>query len=155
MKIALAADEPYAVHDTIAAELTRRGHLVERFGAIATGNDASWVTTARAAATAIVDGDCDEGIFLCWTGTGIAMAANKIFGIRAALCGDPGTAAGARVWNHANVLCLSNRTLSPDMALEILAAWFDTDPGDKGIAGVRELESLDTSTRSLGVAPPT
>jgi ribose 5-phosphate isomerase B len=150
VKIALCSDEPYPVHADIAAELTRRGHEIVPFGAIATGHDAPWAPTAEAAATAIRDGVCDEGVFLCWTGTGISIAANKLPGIRAALCGDAGTAAGARVWNHANVLCLSNRTLSRDIAREILAAWFDTDPGDAGSDGVEHLERLDRRWRSPG-----
>jgi ribose 5-phosphate isomerase B len=89
-------------------------------------------------------------VFFCWTGTGISMAANKVPGVRAALCGDPGTAAGARVWNHANVLCLSNRTLSRDMAREILDAWFDTEPGERGAAGVSLLEAVDGRWRRDG-----
>lgn len=114
------------------------------FGAVADGQEAPWALVAEAAAHAVVSGACEEGIFFCWTGTGISIAANKVRGIRAALCSDPGQAAAARVWNHANVLCLSNRTLSDDMAKELLAAWLDTSPGDKGAAGVallREVES--------------
>ncbi len=143
MRIALCSDEPYAVHQVILDQLEARGHTVEPFGAIATGADAPWASTAEAAAKAVASGSCDEGIFLCWTGTGISMAANKVRGIRAALCTDPGTAAGARVWNHANVLCLSNRLLSPDLAKEILAAWFDTEVGDKGADGVAELSAVE------------
>jgi len=147
MRIALCSDEPYPVHEVIEQELERRGHETVRFGAVASGTEEPWAPAAEKAALAVAGGDCDEGIFLCWTGTGISMAANKVPGIRAALCGDPGTAAGARVWNHANVLCLSNRTLSPDMAKEILAAWFDTEPGDKGIEGVARLGEIDTRYR--------
>lgn len=143
MKIAICSDEPYPVHDVILAELEARGHEVVRYGALASGVDAPWARTAEAAALAVVEGDCDEGIFLCWTGTGISIAANKVPGIRAALCGDPGTASGARIWNHANVLCLSNRTLSGDMAKEILAAWFDTDAGEDGTQGVRGLLEVE------------
>ena len=61
--------------------------------------------------------------------------------------GDLGTAAGARVWNQANVLCLSHRTLSEDMAREILSAWFDTDPGTRGSAGVAALAKVDGRQR--------
>lgn len=143
MRVALTSDEPYPVHATLRHELERRGHTVVPFGAVADGQEHPWVDAAVEAARAVAAGDCDEGVFLCWTGTGITMAANKVPGIRAALCGDPGTAAGARVWNHANVLCLSNRTLSDDMAKELLAAWLDTDPGDRGAAGVARLVALD------------
>jgi ribose 5-phosphate isomerase B len=147
MRIALCSDEPYPVHDIIRDELTRRGHEVVAFGAIASGAEEPWAEVAESAARAVAGGECDEGVFLCWTGTGISMAANKVAGIRAALCGDPETAAGARVWNHANVLCLSNRTLSGDMAKEILAAWLDTEPGDRGADGVAKLADVDARHR--------
>ena len=147
MRIAVCSDEPYPVHDLIVAELERRGHQVFRFGSLATGSEEPFALVAEESATAVASGDCEEGVFLCWTGTGISIAANKVAGIRAALCGDPGTAAGARVWNHANVLCLSNRTLSGDMAKEILAAWFDTEPGDEGASGVAQLREVDDRHR--------
>ena len=144
MRIAVCSDEPYPVHATLLDELERRGHEVVPFGSIATGQDAPWALTAEEAARAVAGGDCDEGVFLCWTGTGISIAANKVRGIRAALCADPGTAAGARVWNHANVICLSNRTLSRDMAKEILKAWFETEPGTDGAEGVAQLAEVES-----------
>lgn len=147
MRIAVCSDEPYPVHDVLVAELERRGHDVVRFGSLASGREEPWADVAEAAALAVARGECDEGVFSCWTGTGISIAANKVPGVRAALCGDPGTAAGARVWNHANVLCLSNRTLSQDMCREILAAWFDTAPGDRGADGVRRLEAVEERWR--------
>ena len=147
MRIALVSDEPYPVHELICAEVEARGHDVVRFGAFGTGQEAPWALVAEEAALAVARGDCDEGIFLCWTGTGISIAANKVAGVRAALCGDPGTAAGARVWNHANVICLSNRTLSGDMAREILAAWFETAKGSDGEAGVSQVNAVDARHR--------
>ncbi len=147
MRIALCSDEPYPVHELVRAEIERRGHTVVPFGAIASKHDEPWADAAEQAALAVANGVCDEGVFFCWTGTGISMAANKVPGIRAALCIDPGTAAGARVWNHANVLCLSNRLLSNDMAREILAAWFDTEPGTRGAEGVAKMNDLDRRYR--------
>ncbi len=147
MRIALTSDEPYPVHAIVRTEIERRGHTVVPFGAIASGRDEPWVDAAEQAARAVASGACDEGVFFCWTGTGISIAANKVHGIRAALCNDPGTASGARVWNHANVLCLSNRLLSGDMAREILAAWFDTEPGSQGAEGVARLDALDRRER--------
>jgi ribose 5-phosphate isomerase B len=117
------------------------------FGSVATGEESPWALAAEQAAEAVARGDCDQGIFFCWTGTGISMAANKVSGIRAALCSDPGQAAGARVWNHANVLCLSNRTLADDLAKEILQVWFDTEPGERGSAGVADLAGVDERHR--------
>ena len=143
MRIALCSDEPYPVHALVRSLLEERGHEVVPFGSTADGDEAPWADVAERAALSVATGACDEGIFFCWTGTGISMAANKVPGIRAALCTDPGTAAAARVWNHANVLCLSNRLLSTDMAKEILAAWLDTPRGDKGTEGVNRLKEME------------
>jgi ribose 5-phosphate isomerase B len=147
MRIALGSDEPYPVHAEVRRWLEERGHQVLPFGSLATGAEAPFAEVAEQAALAVAGGECEEGVLLCWTGTGISIAANKVAGVRAALCSDPGQAAGARVWNHANVLCLSNRTLSGDMAREILAAWFDTPPGERGRAGVDQLAELDRRHR--------
>ena len=98
---------------------------------------------ARDAACAIARGECDEGVFFCWTGTGISMAANKVPGIRAALCTDAETARGARVWNHANVLALSNRLCSPDLVKEILAAWLETRWDERGDQAERTIAEIE------------
>lgn len=148
MRIAVASDEPYAVHRVVVAELHARGHEVVPFGAVADGCEHPWAPVAEAAAVAVRDGACDEGIFFCWTGTGISIAANKVAGVRAALCADAATAAAARTWNHANVLCLSNRAVSDDLAKEIVAAWFDARGTDgRGDAGVGELAAVDARHR--------
>jgi ribose 5-phosphate isomerase B len=131
------------VHGVVRQWLEERGHDVVPFGSVATGTEVPWASTAESAAQAVASGECDQGVFFCWTGTGISIAANKVAGVRAALCSDPGQAAGARVWNHANVLCLSNRTLAGDLAKEILAAWFDTETGDQGAAGVADLAAVE------------
>jgi ribose 5-phosphate isomerase B len=150
MRIALCSDAPYPVHQTVQRWLEERGHTVVAFGAVKTGLEAGWAQIAEQAALAVARGECEQGVFFCWTGTGISIAANKVSGVRAALCSDPGQAAGARVWNHANVLCLSNRTLSDDMAKELLHAWFETEPGDQGTAGVALLTQLDERHRRTG-----
>jgi len=147
MKIAFCSDEPYPVHDVIRDELRRRGHTLVGFGSIASGEEEPWAEVAEQAAIEVASGACDEGIFLCWSGTGITMAANKVAGIRAALCTDPMTAEAARIWNHANVLCMSNRLLSNDLAKEILASWFNTAPGERGNAGVERLNAIDAKHR--------
>jgi ribose 5-phosphate isomerase B len=147
MHIALSSDEPYPVHASVRRWLEARSHIVVPFGSCATGLEVPWALAAEEAARAVAIGECEQGILFCWTGTGISIAANKLGGIRAALCSDPGQAAAARIWNHANVLCLSNRTLSEDMAKEILSAWFDTEPGDKGAAGVTTLNEVEARAR--------
>jgi ribose 5-phosphate isomerase B len=135
------------VHALVRDLLEARGHEVVAFGSVASGNDEPWPDVAEQAALAVARKDCDEGVFFCWSGTGISMAANKVAGIRAALCADPGAVKAARIWNHANVLCLSSRTLSTDMAKEMIAAWLDTDPGDQGENGVRRLQEVDARHR--------
>lgn len=143
MRIAVCSDEPYPVHRIVVAALERRGHEVVRFGAVADGVEAPWALVAERAAEAVASGACDEGVFFCWTGTGISIAANKVAGVRAALCVDAQTAAAARIWNHANVLCLSNRLCSEDLAKEILEAWLSTAPEDRGAAGVVALRAVE------------
>ncbi len=147
MRIALCSDEPYPVHQLVEQWLKERSHEVVAFGSVSTGHEVPWPEAAEQAALAVSRGRCDQGIFFCWTGTGICMAANKVCGIRAALCTDPGQVTGARIWNHANVLCLSNRSLSHDMAKEMLRAWFETNPGTQGAIGVAALEDLDRRHR--------
>jgi ribose 5-phosphate isomerase B len=150
MRIAICSDEPYPVNDLVRTLVEARGHSVTPFGAPATGKEAPWAEVAEQAALSVARGECDEGIFFCWSGTGISIAANKVAGVRAALCSDPGAARAARVWNHANVLCLSNRTLSTDMAKEIVSAWFETQRGSEGDDGVRRLEAVDRRHRKNG-----
>jgi ribose 5-phosphate isomerase B len=101
-------------------------------------------------AETVVGGAADEGILFCWTGTGVSIAANKVPGIRAALCDDAETARGARLWNDANVLCLSLRRTSDIMVDEILDAWFATtyqsNPEDDAcLVQVEALESKYTT----------
>jgi ribose 5-phosphate isomerase B len=100
---------------------------------------------ARAVAEAVASGAADEGILFCWTGTGVSMAANKVPGIRAALCDDAETARGARLWNNANVLCLSLRRASEVVANEILDSWFNTsfEPNETDDACLAQLKALE------------
>ena len=144
MRVAVCSDEPYDIHGVVLEELRRRGHEPVLFGSVRSGAEEPWVLVAREAAGAGASGDCAEGIFFCWTGTGISMAANKVPGIRAALCCDAETARGARVWNHANVLALSNRLMSSELVLEVLEQWLDAPVEDpQGAAGVEELGRLE------------
>jgi len=145
MRIAVTSDELYPVHPFVLEWLKQQGHEPVLFGALQSGQEECWIQSAQKAAQAIKDGQCEEGIFFCWTGTGISMAANKIPGIRAALCTDAETARGVRIWNHANVLALSNRLLSQDIAREILTAWFEGFDKAKGTRGVTALMDLEES----------
>ena len=147
MIFAVCSDEIHPVNDFVIEELKLRGHEVICFGALVSRKDEDWAKTARKAAEAIIRGECEEGIFFCWTGTGISMAANKVPGIRAALCTDAETAKGARIWNHANVLALSNRLTTPDLAKEILSAWLDTPADERGSKSVASVNEIDRDYR--------
>ena len=133
MRIAVAADSLDGVARLILETLTALGHEVAAYGALAEGvaeadPEAAWSACARQAALEVAEGRADQAVVACWTGTGVSIAANKVPAIRAALCTDAATAAGARRWNDANVLALSLRLLSAPVLAEILVAWFDTDP---------------------------
>jgi ribose 5-phosphate isomerase B len=148
MKVALCSDERYPVQDTLQRELSARGHSVVLFGALASGKDEPWAEAAESAALSVARGECQQGVFSCWSGTGISMAANKVPGIRAALCTDAGTVRAARLWNDANVLCLSNRLLSDDLAKELLAAWFEAVDSAVGADGVAKLRAVEARYRA-------
>jgi ribose 5-phosphate isomerase B len=123
MKIVLGADEERPVVSFIASRLRERGHQVTVLPVTA------WAAVATQVATAVSEGEADQGIVCCWTGTGVSIAANKVTGVRAALCVDAQTASGARKWNDANVLALSLRLLSEPVAGEILDAWLSEKYG--------------------------
>lgn len=125
MKIAIGSDERNHVTDAVVESVKKRGHEVVLFGPLSDA-EGLWPVVARDVAEAVATGAADEGILFCWTGTGVSIAANKVPGIRAALCDDAETARGARLWNAANVLCLSLRRTSDIMAREILDFWFGT-----------------------------
>src|SRR5688572_22631034 len=128
MRIAIAADERTGVADAVVDEVRRRGHEPLLHGALSDTDRDDWAWASEAAARDVADGRAEAGIVCCWTGTGASIAANKVRGIRAALCGDAATADGARRWNDANVLALSLRTTSPAILTEILDAWFAGEP---------------------------
>jgi ribose 5-phosphate isomerase B len=144
MKIAVSTDERTHLVETILEELAQRGHEVTYYGP-PPGAEADWPEVTVQAAEQVAGGAADEAIVMCWTGTGCTIAANKVPGIRAALCHDAETAKGARIWNHANVLSLSLRATPAPIAKEILTAWFDTpystdDWNQQQMARLRALE---------------
>ena len=128
MRIAVGSDEKTHLTDLIVKDLAERGHDVELFGPLK-NESTDWPHVAEQVAERVARGEADEGILFCWTGTGVSIAANKVPGIRAALCHDVETAKGARLWNRANVLCLSLRATSEVVAKEILDSWFTTPLG--------------------------
>lgn len=145
MRIAVSTDERTALVDALLAELRRRGHDVLYTGPEPGGDSVDWPDVTLQAVDRVISGEADEAIVMCWTGTGCSIVANKVPGIRAALCGDAETARGARVWNHANVLALSLRATPAPVLREILDRWFDTPFSDddwnrRQILRVRDVE---------------
>ncbi|QLY29482.1 RpiB/LacA/LacB family sugar-phosphate isomerase [Nocardia huaxiensis] len=144
MRISIAADENVGVALAVIEELRKRGHEVTLHGALEPDERDDWAWASETAARDVAEGRADQAVVCCWTGTGASIAANKVPGVRAALCVDAYTAEGARKWNDANVLALSLRLTSRAQLSEILDAWFggvvSDDPGDRAnIAHVGEI----------------
>lgn len=144
MKLSVGADMRLPVVETILEVLEKEGHQTMFYGPEG-GEMVPWPEVARQVGEDVAAGRAEEGILLCWTGTGVSMAANKVAGVRAALCFDAETARGARLWNDANVLCLSMRLTTPMVAEEILEKWFATQfmPNETDSACVAMVEELD------------
>ncbi|MFJ7904394.1 RpiB/LacA/LacB family sugar-phosphate isomerase [Streptomyces sp. NPDC096198] len=124
MRISVSSDMDEPVARGLVEELRDRGHEVLLHGALRAGDDDRWAVCSEAAAREVAEGRADQAVVCCWTGTGASIAANKVPGVRAALCTDAYTAGGARRWNDANVLALSLRLTSGPLLREILDAWF-------------------------------
>lgn len=150
LRIALGSDERSHLTDYLVRELRERGFQVDLFGSLrddAPPGAYPWPDVAREVAERVSTGQADEGVLLCWTGTGVCMAANKVPGVRAALCWDAETARGARAWNRANVLCLSLRATSQAVAREILDAWFSASPDPSEEPNIQKLQQMDDRYR--------
>ncbi|HTU79551.1 MAG TPA: RpiB/LacA/LacB family sugar-phosphate isomerase [Solirubrobacteraceae bacterium] len=157
MVISLAADELTGVAGALGEELERRGHAVIRHGALVASSPASapegegdgersdWAWASERVARDVAEGRAEQGVVCCWTGTGASIAANKVPGVRAALCADAATAAGARRWNDANVLALSLRATSAAELVEILDAWLSSQPSAdaQDLANVEHLTAIE------------
>ncbi|MGH2760267.1 MAG: RpiB/LacA/LacB family sugar-phosphate isomerase [Actinomycetota bacterium] len=145
MKIAVGSDEPTPTTDAVVDELAQRGIDVELHGPLLPDNSMQWAEVSEEVARAVAEGTAAKGILFCWTGTGCSMAANKVPGVRAALCTDAETARGARRWNDANVLAMSLRLTTPILAREIVDAFLgttDVDPDE--VANIERLRALES-----------
>ena len=140
----MSSDERTGVAEAVVGELRRRGHEPVVHGALSDGERPDWAWASEAAARDVADGRAEQGIVCCWTGTGASIAANKVDGVRAALCADAETARGARRWNDANVLALSLRTTSEALLEEILDAWFEGEPStdEDDAANIRHVDEI-------------
>jgi ribose 5-phosphate isomerase B len=143
VRIAVGSDERNATTDAVVDALRERGVEVELFGPL-NGTSEQWAQVSEDVARRVASGDAERGVLFCWTGTGCSIAANKVAGVRAALCPDAETARGARKWNDANIVAMSLRLATPILAREILDAFLDTndvDPSElDNIARVSGLE---------------
>ena len=150
MRIAVAADELTGVAEAIPEQLKRRGHEPILHGAYVDEERPDWAWASERAARDVADGRAEQAVVACWTGTGASIAANKVAGVRAALCADAVTADGARRWNDANVLALSLRLTSAASLEEILDAWFAGGPSadESDAANVAHVAAMDAHPRS-------
>jgi ribose 5-phosphate isomerase B len=140
MRLALGSDERTALTDAVRDELGQRGHDVVLVGPPG-GEPIEWAEVGQRVGELVAKGDVETGVLFCWTGTGASIAANKVPGVRAALCTDAATAAGARKWNDANVLVMGLRLTTPEVARELLDAWFATEPDARESDNIARLES--------------
>jgi ribose 5-phosphate isomerase B len=143
MTVVFGSDERTALTDAVLEDLRSRGHVVTLLGppAGASGEaEKEWAQVGRELGEAVARGDAEMGVLFCWTGTGASIAANKVRGVRAALCADAATAAGARRWNDANVLVMSLRLTSVEVAREMLDAWFATAADPDEAVNIARLE---------------
>jgi ribose 5-phosphate isomerase B len=135
MRIAFGTDEETSLTDAVVVDLAQRGHDVER---VAPGEP--WPEVGRAVGEAVAAGRADRGVVCCWTGTGVSIAANKVPGVRAALCTDATTVEGARRWNDANVLAFGLRLTSPTVAREMIDAFLSTESDAAELPLIARLE---------------
>lgn len=144
MRLSVGSDECNPMVAFLLKWLKKQGHAVTYYGPAKKGS-VSWTEVAQSVARDVAATRCEEGILCCWTGTGVCMAANKVRGVRAALCHDAETARGARLWNNANVLCLSLRLTTEALAQEILTTWFATryQPSPTDDACLADLKNLE------------
>lgn len=138
VRVAVGSDEPGPTVDAVVAWCVQAGHEVV---APAAGAVAPWADVGRSVGEAVARGGADWGVVMCWTGTGVSIAANKVPGVRAALCTDAATAAGARRWNDANVLAIGMRLATPAVAIEMCEAFAGTEVDDAERAVINRLES--------------
>jgi ribose 5-phosphate isomerase B len=130
--VAFGTDESTAFTAALVQHLIAEGHAVELLA-----DPELWPEVGARVGIAVMEGRADRGVVCCWTGTGVSIAANKVEGVRAALCTDAETARGARRWNDANVLALSLRLTSDQLGREIVDAFLatDADPHEQATIG--------------------
>jgi len=144
--MAIGSDEKTRVTDVVTEYLQTKGIEVEPLGAL-TGQPMDWADAARAVGERVASGAADQGVLFCWTGTGTTIAANKVAGIRAALCHDAETARGARKWNDANIVVMSLRSTPEAVAREICDAWLEGKPDPAELPVIDKVRAMDEGAR--------
>lgn len=149
VKVYVGSDESYHVAHFVANYLRSKGFEVIEVGALRKGEPVQWPDVAFEVAEAVSSGASAFGVLICYTGTGVSIAANKVKGVRAALCIDAQTARGARLWNDANILALSARLASEELAKEIIDAWLSVnEPDPSEVDNIRKIELYERKTSS-------
>lgn len=144
MRIGYAADDENDTTRAVLDGIAGAGHEV-----VPVATSDRWPQIGEAVGRAVVDGTVDYGVVMCWTGTGTAIAANKVPGVRAALAWDPWIARGARLWNDANVLALSLKRLAPDVAAEVVRAFLEpAEPDPDELDNIARLAAMEKAAAS-------
>ena len=140
--IAIGSDHGgYALKEEIKAHLEKRGLEYKDFGCHSE-ESCDYPEIGHAVAHAVADGECDQGILICGTGIGISISANKVPGIRAALCTDCFMAEATRQHNNANILALGGRVVGAGLALKIVDTFLDT-PFSNEERHIRRIEKIE------------
>jgi ribose 5-phosphate isomerase B len=151
--VALGADHAgFPLKETLRGWLIDHGYQVLDVGAHSATEPVDYPDYAVQVGLAVADGKADRGVLVCGTGIGMAIAANKVGGVRAALCADLSTARASRHHNDANVLCLGGRLVGGEMATEILQAWLEADFA--GERHARRVDKIAEVERHLGRRGP-
>jgi len=142
MRIAIGSDHAgFGLKEVVRAHLGAAGHEVQDLGTHST-DSVDYPDFAHQVAQAVASGEVDRGMLVCGTGQGMAMAANKVEGVRAGVCSDVFSARGTRAHNDANVLCLGERVVGAGLAIEIVDTWMST-----GFEGGRHQRRVDKIQR--------
>ncbi|MEM0382258.1 MAG: RpiB/LacA/LacB family sugar-phosphate isomerase [Nitrososphaerota archaeon] len=145
-RIAVGSDDRYAAALEAARYLAEKGFEVVEVGSLKSGKPEPWPEVGFEVGRMVAEGRVDWGVAVCYTGTGVSIAANKVRGVRAALCFDAQTARGARLWNDANVLAMSGRLATPEVAREIIDAWLSVESIDESERlNIERLKKADAS----------
>jgi ribose 5-phosphate isomerase B len=142
MKIAIGSDERTELTDQVLDFLKSEDHQLELFGHLAHESEKwHWADIGKNVAKRVAENEADLGILFCWSGTGVCIAANKIKGARAALCWNQDIAQLARKWDDANIICMSLKETSPEEAIKMLQAWFNTEFDEEGLNQAHTVDS--------------